>query len=656
MRSYERQGVRLTSHRSFPILQSDRKGRKDMKIVIGLLVVIVLLLGIVLLLPFLIDLNKYQDQYKPLIEETLNRKVQMQDIRLTIWPRIGARVGGFAILDDPSFNSGPFASLTSLDVGVKLMPLLSKRVEVEAITLRDPVITVIKNKAGVLNVSTIGQKGSAQEAAAGSGSTPPPTGSPLQALALLAVDNVSIEGGKLTYRDLSTTPTTEYQILNLELLLKSVKLGQTPTIHLGATIQPYNLPVRLDGSFGPLLETLEIKQFDFGVGVGKTALNLQGAFVEGVLDTTISSPSINTADLPLTLPLEKPVQIKDLVAVTKAVYPFKQGVSPLEVADVTDLGFAVVMGPSVLNVKGTVLNGQANVILSSPSLNTADLPVATGLRNPVDVKNLQVNAGLKGSDARLANLSFRLFDGQAKAQGGLSIGSSAPPFNGKVTIQGLQIGKALEAMSPDSKVSISGTAAMNIAVAGRGFSMSDLTKFLEGPAHLEVKDGKIEGVNLMEEAVTLLKVAGIDLDQSKATAFSTIETALLIKRGVVNVQKLLVDSHDFQATGNGTIGFDQTLNLTLNLNLSQTLSQRIVGSSPIAKVAMKDGRLRLPLRITGSAQNPSYGLDMKDLTGKAQEQVQEKLKGAVEGLIQGTTKPSDLKKEGQDLLKGLFGR
>ena len=119
-----------------------------MKIAIGLLVLVVLIVGIVLALPFLIDLNKYQDQYKPLIEEALNRKVQLQDIRLTIWPRIGARVAGFAVLDDPAFGSGPFASLSSLDVGVKLMPLLSGKVEVEEITLRQPVITVIKNKNG----------------------------------------------------------------------------------------------------------------------------------------------------------------------------------------------------------------------------------------------------------------------------------------------------------------------------------------------------------------------------------------------------------------------------------------------------------------------------------------------------------------------------
>jgi AsmA protein len=76
----------------------------------------------------------------------------------------------------------------------------------------------------------------------------------------------------------------------------------------------------------------------------------------------------------------------------------------------------------------------------------------------------------------------------------------------------------------------------------------------------------------------------------------------------------------------------------------------------MAKVAIKDGRLRLPMIITGTVQNPSYGLDAKALTGKLQEQVQEKAKGAVEGLLQGTTTPSDLKKEGKDLLKGFLGR
>ena len=176
----------------------------------------------------------------------------------------------------------------------------------------------------------------------------------------------------------------------------------------------------------------------------------------------------------------------------------------------------------------------------------------------------------------------------------------------------------------------------------------------KGPATSPVKDGKIEGVNLLQEAVSILNVAGISLDNAKATAFSTIETDLAIKQGIINVQRLLMDSHDFQATGGGTIGFDQILNLTMNLNLSQGLSQKIADASPVAKLAMKEGRLSLPLMITGTAQAPSYGLNMKGLTGRVQEQVRKNVEDAVGGLLKGTTKPEDLKQQGRDLLKGLL--
>ena len=549
-----------------------------MKIVVGLGVVVLLLVGVVLSLPFLIDLNKYQDKYKPLIEDALNRKIQLQDIRLTIWPRIGARVAGFAVLDDPAFGSGPFTSLTSLDVGVKLMPLVSGKVEVEEITLRDPVITVIKNKNGVLNISTIGRTGVAAPVTPSRAPIPSAEG-PLKILALLAVDQVSIGGGKLTYRDLSTATPTEYVLQDLELLLKSVRLGQTPSLHLATLVQPFNTPVTLDGTFGPLKETTDIDAINLQLALGKTSFAITGSTVGRDAKINISSPVINTANLPIALPLKK----------------------------------------------------------------------------PVEVHNLQIGAEAKGEEAHLHNLSLQLFDGQMKAQGKLTSGSDAPPFSGKVTMEGLQLGPALDAVAT-TQISISGTAGADLTLQGRGFSMADLTRALEGTGHVAVKEGKVEGVNLLQEAIAILKVAGISLDNPKATAFSTIETDLAIKQGVINVQRLLMDSHDFQATGGGTIGFDQTLNLTLNLNLSQDLSQKIAGSSPVAKLAIKDGRLVLPLLITGTVQTPSYGLDMKGITGKVQEQVQKKVEEAVGGLLKGTTKPEDLKQQGQDLFKDFLGR
>jgi uncharacterized protein involved in outer membrane biogenesis len=631
------------------------RGGMTMKILIGLGVLVVLLVAAILSLPFLIDLNKYQDQYKPLIEEALNRKIVLKDIRLTIWPRIGVRVAGFTVQDDPAFGTGPFASLTSLDVVVKLMPLLSKKVEVEEITLRDPLITVIKNRKGEMNLSTIGPKTPTTSAPEQPEAPSQPTGNPLQVLALLAVDHVSVTGGTITYRDESATKPIEYQVNDLEVLLKSVHLGETPTLHLATTVQPYNIPVKLDGSFGPLAETLDLKQFAFDLGLGKIAMTLKGSVVGGGLDATLTSPLINSADVPVALPLAKPVIVKNFHVTAKAKSPLPQGAPPLELAEVTDLGLDVVLGNSVLNVKGTVAGGRAKINITTPTINTADVPAGLPLKKPVDIKDLQIAAELKGQEARVNNLSFQLFGGRTKAQAGMTLDPAASPFNGKVVVQGLQLGPALDALGSD-QVSISGTAGMDFAMGGRGFSLPDLTNALEGIGHMAVKDGKIEGVNLIQEALSHLQVVGLSPDNVKATAFSTIETDLAIKAGVINVQRLLMDSHDFQATGEGTVGFDQTLNLKVKLNLSQTLSQKITGSSPAARLALAEGRLNVPLLITGTLQAPSYGLDSKALTGKVQEQVKEKMKETLGDLLKGSTKPDDLKQKGQDLLKGLLGQ
>ncbi len=546
-----------------------------MKVAIGLLIGLIVLVAVVFTLPFLIDLNKYQDQYKPLIEEALNRKVLLQDIRLTIWPRIGASVSGFTVLDDPAFGTDSFASLGSLDVGVKLMPLLGGQVEVEEITLRDPVITVIKNKNGVLNVSTIGRTGVATPQKPSRAPVPSAEG-PLKILAMLAVDQVSIEGGKLTYRDLSAAKPTEYVLQDLELLLQSVELGETPTLHFRTLVQPMNIPVRLDGAFGPLKESADLDAIRFKLAIGK---------IDAVIVGKTSGRNVN------------------------------------------------------LNV-------------SAPVINTADLPIALPLQKPVEVHNLEIAADVQGQEVLLRNASFQVFGGQVAAQGSLTSGSNTPPFVSKLKVQGIQLGPALNALAT-TKASMSGTADADISLQGQGFAMPDLTKHLKGTGRISARDGRIEQIGLLAEALTILKVAGVQLDHPKTTVFSTIQTDMAVEEGTLQLRNLLMDSHDFQATGGGTVGFDQTLNLLVNLNLSQDLSGKVAGASTVTRVAMKDGRLRLPLTITGTTQAPSYGIDLKALTGRVQEQAKKKAEDTVKGLLKGTVKPEDLKQQGRDFLKEL---
>ena len=549
-----------------------------MRILLGIGAVIVLLVILVILLPFIVNLNHYQAQYRPIIEEALNRKIELKDIRLTIIPRLGVRIAGFAVLDDPSFSASPFASLTSLEVGMKLRPLLKKRVEVEEITLRDPLITVVKNRDGILNTSTLGKKGAPKPEGPAPAPEAPATEGPLRILALLAVDRVSITGGKLTYRDLSAAKPTEYVLQDLDFLLRNVGLGKTPGLQVATLVQPLNFPIKIDGTFGPLQETPDIEAIDLAIALGKTILAIKGSAVGGDAKLTITSQVINSADLPLTLPLKKPVEVKDL----------------------------------------------------------------------------RVAAEMKGQQARVNNLSFQLFNGHVRAQGGLTVGTPSDPFDMKVAIQGLQLGPVLEAVGTD-KVSVSGTAATELALRGRGFSTPELTWALEGIGHLSIKDGNLDGINLVQEALNLLKVFRIAQDNVKATAFSTIEGDVAIKEGVITLQRLLMDSHDFQATALGTIGFDQTLNLKASLNLSEALSNQIASKTPAAKLVFTGGRIAVPLVITGTAQAPSYSLDTKTIGRKLQEQVKEQVKEKIGEILKSKSGEEALQK-GQEALKQLLGR
>ncbi len=555
----------------------DPRGSGMMKVLAGVGVIVFLLVLLVFLLPFLIDLNKYQDQYRPIIEDALNRKISICDIRLTVFPRIGARVEGFSVLDDPAFSFNPFASLTSLDVGVKLRPLLSGRVEVEEIMLRDPILVIIKNRDGALNVSTLGKKGIAEPKAVTRVPAHPPEGL-LRMLALLAVDRLSLTGGTVTYRDLSMDKPAEYTLQDLSLQLSSVGLGQMPNFHASMLMQPMNMPLTIDARFGPLTETTDIETATATVSLGNTQFVITGKSVGSRTAVNIASPAINTADLPVVLPLKKPVEIK----------------------------------------------------------------------------NLHISAELHDQQARVSTLTFDLLNGMVKAQGGLTLAAEAPPFDAHVSVKGLQLGPTLEAVGVDA-LSISGSAAVDLTVQGRGFSMPNLIKTLEGVGHVIVKDGKLEGVNLLQEVAALLKIAGIATDNVKVTAFSAIEGDIAIQQGVITLQRLVAESHDFQATAAGTIGLDRTLNLKANLNLSEALSQKIAAASPAAKLVMAGRRITVPLIITGTTQAPVYGLDTKAIGAKVQAQVKEKAKEVIEEMLKSKS-PEEAVQKGQEMLKQLFGR
>lgn len=630
-----------------------------MKILGSILVALVFVVGLLFALPFLVDLSPLVARYKPQIESVLGRSVDVGGIRLTLWPRLGARLSGVTVMDDPAFAKAPFAAFSSLDIGVQLRPLLSGQIVVEEIALRDPVITIVKDAQGRVNVSTVGAAGSPSSSTS-EGPTAPthPPENPLRLLALLAVDRVSLGGGRLTYRDLSVQPPAEYALQDLDILLQHVHLGEVPSLTMRMVMQPQDIPITLDGTAGPLKESGDFERVAVQVGVGKVTVNVRGQLAQGRADVTLAAPMVALRDLPIALPVERPLSVKDFTAHVVGPYPIPSGMSVVDAMTVDPLSLALVMGSSTLTVTGSLRAGEITVDGTAPVIHSVDLPVKIdALAAPVDFERVHarvqmaLSAGAADTRLRMSTFDVHTLGGQVTATGTVAMQGGPAPFTGTLAVRDLQLGALMPVLGVKG-VRVSGAATADLSLRGRGMTMPELTRALAGTGRVTIKDGTLEGVDLAREAVLLLKGLGVSASQLQGTVFSSLDGAWTIANGVVDLERFQIEGRDARVNAQGTIGFDQVVNLRAQVALSEALSAT-VAASPVMRLALRGGRVTVPVRIGGTIAAPVYALDTTAIAGTVQEQVKDRVRVEAEKLLKGKT--GARVQQGVDALKRMFG-
>ena len=122
------------------------------KIIIGIVILAILLVIGLVALPSLVPSSVYKDKIESQLTEELGRDVRVVgDIKLSAFPVIKANAGRVEIDNPDGFTAKQFASMDALSARVKLMPLLSKQVEISSFTLKNPVINLENNAQGQVN-------------------------------------------------------------------------------------------------------------------------------------------------------------------------------------------------------------------------------------------------------------------------------------------------------------------------------------------------------------------------------------------------------------------------------------------------------------------------------------------------------------------------
>ncbi|MGH8619601.1 MAG: AsmA family protein, partial [Burkholderiales bacterium] len=168
------------------------------------------------------------NQYKPLLVQTVKERTGRTltldgDIGLAFFPSLGAKIGKASLSEKGSDRE--FAGVERLHVSVKLLPLLSKQVVVDAVELKGLRANIVKRKEGGTNFDDL------------TGQTPPPgkDTEPKPAPASpVAIDIAKVEIEDASVRYLDQTTGAQYAVSKLALKTGRLADGVPTAIDLAA--------------------------------------------------------------------------------------------------------------------------------------------------------------------------------------------------------------------------------------------------------------------------------------------------------------------------------------------------------------------------------------------------------------------------------------
>ena len=214
-----------------------------MKWLVAIVAVVVLLTAAATIaLPRLVDLPRVQALVASSASQALGRPVRFSSLSLSLFPLPGVTLHNLEVGEDPNFGTTPFLTLESGRLRLRLRPLLSGRLEFAELTLARPVIAVIRDRGGRLNIASLGVPASSEPRT--TARAPRPTSGGTGAGGPLALPTaLKITDGVVTYTMPSTGTPARYRLERLNLTMDAA--GPQIAFQGQARLVPGDLALRI---------------------------------------------------------------------------------------------------------------------------------------------------------------------------------------------------------------------------------------------------------------------------------------------------------------------------------------------------------------------------------------------------------------------------
>jgi len=594
-----------------------------------------LIFGIVLtviVITFLVLVKLYitPERVKELVittaEKSLNRKVNIGEIEVSLFKGIGIK--DFAIKEADGKSN--FISCEDFVLKYKLMPLLSKQVVIEELKLEAPTINIFRDSNGTYNFETIGAK---KEEEIIEETTP---GSPT-ALPLLLVKKIAINKATFTLKDatkklpdiksgadvkISIESTDGTGIItrgSLDLRFDEIRINTPPAkqikditaalkfaVHIDletdtirideANLTFQDIPISLKGEVNKFKSSPEINvalslpEVDSAklVSAVKPFINLKGLKMSGKLavDTklngNVDNPDTFAIDLNLNL---KNIGIKydkvDSIINGNFIVDYKGDKLKIEKADFAVDGTAVSLTGNITEVK---TSPYVNIALSLPDVNTSNLQKT--LSPFIETKGLKLSGNFK-ADLNLRGRPDKLET--IKASSNITLKDINIKYDKIDSVLGGQL--KFNYQSNTLKISKADLILNGIAASIKG-QVTGLDKSPEIDLALSLP--KADTAKLLKTISPFVDTQGLKLSgtmkanmkiKGKPEKIDTLKVD-----GKVVLAKIRINYDNISASLDGSIKFKKD---TVTIKLKSTIGENTVDFNGTVQSYMKDQKINL---------------------------------------------------------------
>ena len=570
-------------------------------------IVIAVLIVILLVLPFLVNVNTFRPRIESELTNALGRKVTVGNLSLSLLSGSLA-AQDIAIADDPAFESAPFIRAKTLDVGVQIVPLiLSKTVHVTDLTLSEPQVTLLRDRSGRWNFSTLGSASPAKKGGASPASGTAPS-KPAQSAGTPQNGGQKAAGQPQSNQEQGTNSGSDQSLeQNLSVAKLSIKNGQISVADAASRSKAHvyrnvNLNVT-NFSFS--------SQFPFTL-----TADLPGG---GTVKLDGNAGPINSADAALT-PLQARLDVKGLDLAASGFIDPSSGIS------------------GIANFNGTVnsdgnqahSNGDATAdkLKLSPKGSPAQRTVAMKYNT---VYELQKQTGQLTGDVNVGKAI-------AKLSGTYDLHGESAVVNLKLNADNMPVDDlqtllpALGVTLPSGSSLQGGTLSADLTITGPADKL-----VIAGPVKLS--DTKLAHFDMGSKLSAISALGGTKTGPD--TTIQNFSTNVRVAPNGIQTQNVnLVVPSIGTIIGNGSISPQNTLDYKMTANLSGSVA---TGLSQLAGVSGKGATI--PFFIQGTAADPKFVPDVKGMVGS---QLSNRLGQQVPGGQAG--------QGAVDAITGLFGK